>query len=181
MGKALDAQKKKVAELQARKEAEKKAKESGGKVEDFLEEKKEEEKAEEPEVEVEEVEMVDPEPVMGEPPKYQLTDDDKRIKFRTTSTPDLAENIFNMSFQSFSVPSKEEGFDAIRYEWSKDGDCEAYVKEYVLAKKQTTRVENITPSQFFFTRKQQWEKAYKDYQAKQNAWKAALAKKEADK
>merc|ERR1711972_201454 len=95
--------------------AEKKAKESGGKVEDFLEEKKEE-KAEEPEVEVEEVEMVDPEPVMGEPPKYQLTDDDKRIKFRTTSTPDLAENVFNTFFQNFSVPSKEEGFDAIRYE-----------------------------------------------------------------
>merc|ERR1712151_438926 len=96
-------------------------------------------------------------------------------------TPDLAENIFNTFFQNFSVPSKEEGFDAIRYEWSKDADCETYVKEYVLAKKQTTRVENIAPSQFFHTRKLQWDKAYKEYQAKQNAWKAALAKKEADK
>merc|ERR1712048_1043915 len=178
--KAIAAQKKKVAEMLAKKEAEKKAKESGGNVEDFL--PKPEEKAEEPEEdEVVEVEMEEPEPVMGEPPKYQVTDEDKRIKFRTTSTRDLAEQVFNTSFQSFSVPSKDEGFDAIRYEWGKEAECEAYVKEYVLAKKQTTRVENIAPSQFFFTRKAQWEKAYKEYQGKLTAWKAALAKKEADK
>merc|ERR1712187_250001 len=125
--------------------------------------------------------MEEPEPVMGEPPKVQLTDEDKLIKFRTAVTPDLADNVFSMSFQSFSVPSKDEGFDAIRYEWLKDTECEAYLKKYVLAKKQTTRVENLTPSQWFHTRKNQWDKEFKAYQSTQNKWTQAVIKIEADK
>merc|ERR1711941_191169 len=54
-------------------------------------------------------------------------------------------------------------------------------KKYVLAKKNTTRVEDIKPSQWFKDRKGQWDKALKEYQGKQTAWKAMLAKKDADK
>merc|ERR1712003_560557 len=149
-------------------------------------EEKEEEKAPEPAMEVDddEVEAVEPdepEPVMGEPPKYTLTEDDKKIKFRLTSTPDLAPQIFNTSFQKFSVPAKDEGFDAIRYQWSPDAECEAYVKKYVLTKKNTTRVEDIKPSQWFKEKKLQWDKALKEYKDKQNAWKSLLIKQETDK
>merc|ERR1712190_570184 len=159
--KALDAHKKKVAELQAKKEAEKKAKEAAEAGENAEskteEEKKEEEKAPEPEEpaedDVEMVEPEDPEPVMGEPPKVTLTDEDKKIKFRTTATPDITPQVFNTSFQKFSLPSKDEGFDDFRYEWSPAGECESYVKQYILAKKNTTRVEDIKPSPWFKEKK----------------------------
>merc|ERR1712048_677083 len=112
---------------------------------------------------------------------YTLTDEDKKIKFRLTSTPDIAPQVFNTSFQKFSVPSKDEGFDTIKYEWSKDAECEAYLKQYILAKKNTTRVEDIKPSQWFRERKLQWDKAFREYQSKQNEWKSKLVKKEVDK
>merc|ERR1712187_476851 len=131
--------------------------------------------------EIEEVEPEEPEPVMGEPPKVSLTDEDKKIKFRTTAIPDLAQSIFNSSFQNFSMPSKDEGFDAIRYEWSKDVECDAYVRKFILTKKQTTRVEDLKPSEWFQTRKSQWDKAYKLYQSKLSDFKGAIAKKEAAK
>merc|ERR1712048_1172591 len=192
--KALDAHKKKLAEMQAKKKAEEEAKKKGeekkegeGETPAEGEEKKEEEKAPEPapveevDDEVEEVEPEEPEPVMGEPPKYKLTDEDKKIKFRVTSVPDLAPQVFNTSFQKFSVPTKDEGFDSIKYQWTPDAECEAYVKKYVLTKKNTTRVEDIKPSQWFKEKKLQCDKALKEYKDKQNAWKSLLIKQETDK
>merc|ERR1712176_782309 len=99
-----------------------------------------------------------------------LTDEDKKIKFRVSSTPDIAPQIFNTSFQNFSVPTKDEGFDAVRYQWSPDAECETYIKKYVLAKKNTTRVEDLKPSQWFREKKSQWDKALKEYQGKQAEW-----------
>merc|ERR1712176_1107217 len=89
--------------------------------------------------------------------------------------------VFNTSFQKFSLPTKDEGFDTIKYQWSPEAECEAYIKKYILAKKNTTRVEDLKPSQWFKEKKSQWDKAFKEYQGKQNQWKSMLAKKEADK
>jgi len=117
-------------------------------------------------------------PPLGEPPKVQLTDEDKKIKFRTTATKDLAETVFNTAFKNFSMPTKDEGFDAIRYEWNKEAECETYVKQFILAKKQTTRVEDIKPSQWFSAKKQQWEKAVKEFKGELTKFQQGIQKKE---
>merc|ERR1712176_310322 len=80
--------------------------------------------------------------------------------------------VFNTSFQKFSLPTKDEGFDTIKYQWSPEAECEGIIKKYVLAKKNTTRVEDLKPSQWFKEKKLQWDKAFGEYKHKQNEWKS---------
>merc|ERR1711920_1090955 len=119
-------------------------------------EEKEEEEPEEVEEEPDEPEEAEEpeEPEVEEdPPKVSLTTEDKAVKFRTTPTPDILPYQLSLSFAKFTLPTKDEGFDEIKYEWTKGAKCEEYLKAWVLNKKQTTRVEDIKPSAWF---REQW-------------------------
>merc|ERR1712060_136892 len=63
---------------------------------------------EEPE-EVEEPEVEEPE-VNETPPTVELDEDEKKLLFIKSSTPDLTPYHLNTSFGKFSVPKKAEGF-----------------------------------------------------------------------
>ena len=45
------------------------------------------------------------------------------------------------SYASFSLPSKEEGFEAITYAWQAEGACSSLLKSWILQKKLTQRAE----------------------------------------
>merc|ERR1712113_994349 len=85
------------------------------------EEKKEEEiKEDEPE-EDEEEEEAEVEAMDEEPPKVELTAEEKKtLKFVYSQTPDVSSYVLSTSFGKFSAPKKEEGFDDIRYDWEKE-------------------------------------------------------------
>merc|ERR1711957_1081112 len=86
------------------------------------------------------------------------------------------------SFAKFTLPEKDEGFDEIQYEWTKTGTkCQEFMKNYVLDKKATTRIEELVPGQWFHQRFGDWKGAVKLWRGKVDARKAALAKKVANK
>merc|ERR1712194_835239 len=102
----------------------------------------------------------EPEPVEGDPPNVTLSDEEKKLAFRPMAVPDLAEYVLNTSFTKFSLPEKEEGFDDIKYGFLKDGDKSTkFFDDWVSARKLTTRVDDVTPSPGFYTKKKAFDKA----------------------
>merc|ERR1712232_714953 len=95
--------------------------------------------------------------------------------------PDLTPYMLNTTFAKFSLPEKEEGFHDIRYSWSAAEKAAEYLKAYKLEKKITMRMEDLTPSDWFHERYRSFQRATQTWQAKHNEWKAAVAKKVADK
>lgn len=175
---------KKMEEIKKkREEALKKAKKdmaakAGETVEEEEEKAEEEEKKEE---EPEEEEPEEPEPQDEEPPTVELNAEEKAITFFKGSVPDLAPYVLNTSFASFSLPTADEGFTSVKFSWSKKEEAIAYAKQWVLAKKQTTRVEDIKPSQWFKDKLSSWNSSLTSWKNKQNEYKTLVAKKAAEK
>jgi len=170
--------KKKLAEItkkRAKEMADKKAKAEGKEPEE-----EKEEAAVESEEEAEEAD--EPEPMEEEPPKVgALTAEEKALRFFKHAVPDLLPYAMNTSFTKFSLPDGDEGFDSVKYSWNKDKDAAVYLQKWISEKKQTTRVEDITPSASFKQKWAEWQKTLQAWKTKQNEYKAVLAKKAADK
>merc|ERR1711920_546979 len=95
--------------------------------EDAKEEAKEEPKKEEDEEEDDD---------MGdEPPKVELTEEDKKTFFSPTQTKDLLDQVLAESFGNFSIPDKSEGFDEIKFEWQNEAKSGEYVNTWRKQKK----------------------------------------------
>merc|ERR1711948_176166 len=62
----------------------------------------------------------------------ELTEEEKAVCFRKTEVPDISPTILTKNFANYSIPAKEEGFDEIRYVWSKADVCVAKFKEWLL-------------------------------------------------
>mmetsp|Transcript_45932 Transcript_45932/g.116793 ORF Transcript_45932/g.116793 Transcript_45932/m.116793 type:complete len:927 (+) Transcript_45932:75-2855(+) len=179
--KALKQQAKVQAEVKKQMDIAKKKAEALAAGEEYKEE--EEEKKEEPEEaeEEEKEEEEEDEPMDEEPPKVELTAEEKKLVFRRNPIPDLTSYSLNTSFVKFSVPDKDEGFDEIRYDWSKQDKCRDYLKQWVQEKKTTTRIEDLQPGDWFVSKWKDWQKTLQSWHAKQNTYKAAVAKRAADK
>jgi hypothetical protein len=91
----------------------------------------------------------------------------------------MAPIVVGKFFTKFSLPTKEEGFDETRYIWNKQADSEDYLKQWILGRKLTTRVEDLVPSPWFKTKWSIWQKTCEDWAGKQASHKASLVKKEA--
>lgn len=147
--------------------AEEETKDVAMKSADAEEEKKEDEKEEEEEEET-------------EPPIIELSDVEKQVWFRPRVVPDVSPAVLGQCFGDFSAPDKGEGFDDIKYEWQNAAKSAAFLKSWVVEKKTTSRIEDLTPSQWFKDQLAEWSKTYKEWQEKQKAWKAAKAAKTAE-
>merc|ERR1711920_342527 len=174
---------KKQKELQKKKEAEKKAAEkkkleADGK--EVPEEKEEEPEPEEPD-EPEEPEEEEPVVMDEDPPKVELTAEEKASSFVKVTTPDLTPTTLNTTFGIFSVPDKAEGFDDIKFNWSAAAKSKEFLKTYILDKKATTRVEDITPSAWFREKNASWEKSEQKWRKAVSDYKASIAKRDAEK
>merc|ERR1739848_418342 len=87
---------------------------------------------------------------------------------RKHAVKDLTEFSFGLVFTKFSLPDSGEGFDEIRYEWTKlPKKCKEVMEEYKLNRKIITRVEDLTPSAWFHA---QW----KEGQATLQKWQGSL-------
>merc|ERR1712187_413558 len=90
--KAARESRRKAEELKKQKEAEKKEKEDAEKEEEVQDDDEDE-----------------------EPPKVELTAEEKKTWFAKPDIPDLDSHTYNISFAKYSVPKKDEGFDEIRF------------------------------------------------------------------
>lgn len=150
---------------------EKKAK--GEEVEELPDEEEEDKEEEEDEEEKEEEEPEDDE----EPPTAELSETDKKVWFRKRQFPDLTEYVLNTNFSKFTLPEKQDGFEDIRYEWAKAPQSKEYLKEWVLGRKLTTRIEDIKPSVWFSQKLLEWQKSVQLWQGKVAQYKAAEERK----
>merc|ERR1712151_47786 len=85
--------------------------------------------------------------------QVELSDQEKNMWYRKAATPDLNEAALSSSFAGFSLPSAEEGFDSIRFDWKPEGDCTKMLKDWILEKKLTQRVDDLKPGAWF---QEQW-------------------------
>lgn len=125
--------------------------------EEVKEEVKEEEEPEEPE---------EPCPVV------ELTEEEKAIPFMQKATHDLTSWTLSGSFTKFSLPDKEDGFAELRYAWDDRGACEEYLKTWMLNKKIATRIEDLTPGEWFTSKYAEWQKVLAAWHAKQKEFEA---------
>jgi len=137
------------------------------KKDDVKKEEKEEVKTEEAteETKKEEEEEEEPRPIAT------LTEEEMKSVFRTPEVKDILTNALNASFMNFELPSKDEGFVEIQYEWGNEAASKAYFRNWMLEKKRTTRIEDIQPSEEFSAKFAAWQKVLQEWQMKQKDWK----------
>merc|ERR1712045_680557 len=107
----------------------------------------------------------------------ELTDDERNMWYRKTAIPDLSEAALSSSFAGFSLPSVEEGFDSIRFDWKPEGDCTKMLKDWILEKKLTQRVDDLKPGAWFQEQWTNWQKTVQAWRKKQGEWKDPAKKK----
>merc|ERR1712066_763974 len=105
------------------------------------------------------------------PPKVELTAEEKASPFRKHAVKDLSDNVFSKSFAQFSLPDSDEGFDEVKYEWTKSASkCKEVVAEYKLNRKLVTRVEDLMPSPWFHQEWKKWQATLQGWNAKLGAY-----------
>jgi len=187
--KQIELKQKQLAEQRAKFEAQRKAMEEAAKAKekaeagedegkeevDAKEEVKEEVKEEKPE-EKEDVEMKE-EP--EEPPKAQLDEEEQKLWFLPKPTTDMVSSVFNSTFADFSLPSVDEDFNEIRYEWASEVTAIEYMRSWMQAKKITTRIEDLVPSEWFLSRTMEWQRLSQEWQGKQKEFKQDPVRRQA--
>jgi len=109
----------------------------------------------------------EPEEVEEEPPKVVLTDDEKHDWFRkSTPVPDIVPSTMSATFSTFTFPDKDEGFDQLDYKWKNAAESEAYLRQWTLERKVTTRIEDLQPSDYFREKLQKWQKDLQGWHSK---------------
>merc|ERR1711920_667580 len=118
--------------------------------------------------------------------EVSLTDEDKKVLFIKRSIPDMVPARVSSSFAKFTIPDTEEGFDRIEFPWQPEDKCKESLREWMLAKKLTERVETLQPGEWFKGKWDEWTKTVSAWKRKQSEFKdpvrrkAAAAKKKAE-
>merc|ERR1719203_117055 len=115
------------------------------------------------------------------PPVAQLSDEEKKQWFRKPIVTDMTSWALSTSFMNFSIPTQDEGFDDVRYQWYRTAKCSEYIKEWIINKKLTTRVEDIQPSETFTQHWISWQQQVLKWRQRQNERREQVKKAAAQK
>lgn len=100
-----------------------------------------------------------------------LTDEEKQTVFRKLTKPDISEVVLSKAYTNFALPTTEEGFDEVSFEWSQEADAVKVVKDWVFNQKLSQRVQDIKIGEDFKNSRNQWSEAVRQWRALQNEWK----------
>merc|ERR1712106_575116 len=92
---------------------------------------------------------------------------------------DLSQESLARSYASFTIPTKEEGFDEIRFVWQTKDKCDVILREYLLSQKRSLRAEDLEPSVWFKRKYDAWKKTLQDWKKHQNEMKDPVKRKNA--
>eukprot|EP00928_Gymnodinium_smaydae_P011054 TRINITY_DN14132_c0_g2_i1.p1 TRINITY_DN14132_c0_g2~~TRINITY_DN14132_c0_g2_i1.p1 ORF type:complete len:1166 (+),score=190.04 TRINITY_DN14132_c0_g2_i1:185-3499(+) len=93
------------------------------------------------------------------PEKAQLTEEESKVCCKSSSkVADVAAFQMNSNFSKFCVPEKSEGFDEIEFAWAPEHASREHVKNWILERKITTRVEDIQPGEWFKSKLSEWQR-----------------------
>merc|ERR1712151_463471 len=129
----------------------------------------------------EEPEVQDVEETDEAPPKVELTAEEKQTRFIKTAVPDLTSYDMSSFFATFTMPQKDEGFDDIKFTWEKSKESEAYLRNWIIEKKTSTKVENLKPSDWFKQQKSKWDASVVAWNKDISTYKAAITAKDLKK
>jgi len=101
----------------------------------------------------------------------ELTEEEKKLWYRTTTLPDISDNALSKAYSSFTLPSKEEGFDEVTFLWQSEKDCAELLRKWILEKKLTQRAEDLTPGAEFKEQWTKWQKTLAEYKRRQQEYK----------
>jgi len=93
------------------------------------------------------------------PLRAELTEDDKREWFPPASAvPDLSPTVLTSAADGFTIPGEDEGFDVVEFPWSGQSECEEQLKEWIVERKASKRVDDIQPSIWFADKWKEWQR-----------------------
>jgi len=107
----------------------------------------------------------------------ELTEDEKKLWHRPSSTPDFSERVLTRSYARFSIPTTEEGFDEVRFVWEPKEKVEPMLREWILGQKRTQKIEDLQPGEWFKTQYDAWKKVLTEWKRKQNDLKDPVKRK----
>eukprot|EP00928_Gymnodinium_smaydae_P014176 TRINITY_DN15152_c0_g1_i1.p1 TRINITY_DN15152_c0_g1~~TRINITY_DN15152_c0_g1_i1.p1 ORF type:complete len:935 (+),score=205.22 TRINITY_DN15152_c0_g1_i1:298-2805(+) len=162
--KRADEEKKKIEEAPTKADGD--AHDVDGNAGDAVEQKKMENV--ETEIETEQKEpLQENEPEESAPPQVTLTEEEEAQKHFKGLLPDVAAHVVDKHFMNFSIPDKSEGFDDVKFEWDDEKASADYLRQMILEKKRTSRIEDLQPGEWFKAQQAEWSKKTKEWQAKQ--------------
>merc|ERR1712060_427584 len=115
---------------------------------------------------------------MGEA-AVELSAEEKKVWFRKSDTEDLNKKDLGYYFSMFSIPTKEEGFDEVRYIWQSEEACKTYLQNWIIERKMLMRVEDLNPGQWFKEQWNSWGRLLDDWKRRHGAWKDPSARRAA--
>jgi len=115
----------------------------------------------------------------------EVTDEEKTLWYRKTTVPEVHDIHIAKCYSDFSLPSVDEGFDEVRYEWQQEAAAATALKDWQFARKLTQRVDDLKPGEWFTTESAAWAKKLQEWRKAQAEWKdpkrrAALKEKKAE-
>eukprot|EP00928_Gymnodinium_smaydae_P087832 TRINITY_DN72025_c0_g1_i1.p1 TRINITY_DN72025_c0_g1~~TRINITY_DN72025_c0_g1_i1.p1 ORF type:complete len:777 (-),score=153.20 TRINITY_DN72025_c0_g1_i1:94-2424(-) len=110
----------------------------------------------------------------NEPPEVSLTEEEEAMKFLKGSVPDVSPLVLDKCFGSFALPDKGEGFEEVQYEWDDAATSSDYLRQWVLDKKRTSRIEDLQPGEWFKAKQTEYTKSLLSWKAKQSEAKRKL-------
>merc|ERR1712187_386068 len=72
---------------------------------------------------------------------------------------------------NFTIPSKEEGFDEIRFAWQPLAQCEEHLKAWISEKKLTMKVDDLQPGNWFKDKWGDWQHQLQQWKKRHSQWK----------
>lgn len=99
-----------------------------------------------------------------EPPPDDLKEPCDDEVFLPNSKLEVTEQALQRDFQNFSLPSKAEGFDEIRYEWIDEESARAELAQWLRERKAKQVVEDLVPGEWFHRRCEEWKNVRRVFQ-----------------
>jgi len=107
----------------------------------------------------------------------ELTDEEKKLWHRKLDVPDVLEKTLSKTYASFSLPSKEEGFDEISYAWQPEAAVSELFRKWILERKLMQPAEELQSGTWFKEEWTKWQKALQSWRKVQAEWKDPVKKK----
>eukprot|EP00927_Polykrikos_kofoidii_P030738 TRINITY_DN26467_c0_g1_i1.p1 TRINITY_DN26467_c0_g1~~TRINITY_DN26467_c0_g1_i1.p1 ORF type:complete len:1248 (+),score=283.84 TRINITY_DN26467_c0_g1_i1:65-3745(+) len=101
----------------------------------------------------------------------ELAEEEKQQWYRKLPIPEMSATEISRNFAKFSLPSKEEGFDEIKYVWQPEEASADIMRAWILGRKRTQRAEDLQPSQWFKDEWNKWTKHLQVWRQLHGAWK----------
>eukprot|EP00929_Paragymnodinium_shiwhaense_P039615 TRINITY_DN207_c0_g5_i1.p1 TRINITY_DN207_c0_g5~~TRINITY_DN207_c0_g5_i1.p1 ORF type:complete len:1080 (+),score=419.53 TRINITY_DN207_c0_g5_i1:107-3346(+) len=161
-----------------REEAEKRKKDDAKDGEKKEEEKKEEEKKDDEKKEAEPQETIE-EAVQKAVDAIKLTEEEQKMWFGKHEVMDMHSKELAKQFANFCLPSKEEGFDEVKFLWQSESGSASYLKDWILEKKKTSRLDELHPGSWFQEKSKEFHKLCTDWKRRHSAFKDPVRRRRA--